>query len=421
MKLIDAALRCQLPRGRYAYIAPELKQAKGVAWDYIKHYVLKIPGATVNESETWVGLPNGARIRIYGADAPDSLRGLYFDGFVLDEVAQVKKSVWGEVLVPTLADRRGWALLIGTAKGINLLSDTYFKALKAPDAWYAECWDIDKTNALNPDELAVMKAEMTDAQWRQEMLCDFSASSDDSLISFDLVQQAMGRHLEEHQYSFAAKIVGVDVALGGGDKTVIQRRQGLAAFVPQTIDYKDTQDIADVVALTLDAFQADGCFIDDSGGFGAGVRSRLEHLGFDVVGVQFGGKARDARFVNRSVEMWWLMREWLEKGGALPRDNEYLLQLTNRKYHFDNAAGRMQLESKEELRKRNIKSPDLADALALTFASPVQPRVAQPARVVFGNLSGPSRPVESFFQHAQHRHEYDPYQRFADEQRRANG
>ena len=69
MKLIDAALRCSKLRGQYAYIAPELKQAKGLAWDYLKHYALKIPGATHNESELWVKFPNDARIRLYGADA----------------------------------------------------------------------------------------------------------------------------------------------------------------------------------------------------------------------------------------------------------------------------------------------------------------------------------------------------------------
>ena len=239
------------------------------------------------------------------------------------------------------------------------------------------------------------------------------------------MQAALGRHLPEHAYSFAAKIVGVDIALGGGDKTVIQKRQGLAAFVPQVIDFSDSQDIADVVALTLDAFQADACFIDDSGGYGSGVKSRLQNLGFDVVGVLFGGKARDSRYTNRSAEMWWSIKTWLEEGGCLPKDTQYLIELTSRRYSFDNAAGKLELESKEQMRKRGLKSPDLADALALTFASPVHPKAVAPARVVFGNLSGPqvARGVETFFQNNQHQRgtDYDPYERFAEEQKRQHG
>ncbi|MDE7372106.1 MAG: hypothetical protein K2N07_10300, partial [Desulfovibrio sp.] len=90
--LIRQALLSGCPRGSYGYVAPFRNQAKLVAWDYLKHYTAPIPGRTVNESELSIGLPSnggGAKIRIFGADNPDALRGLYFDGVVLDEVAQM--------------------------------------------------------------------------------------------------------------------------------------------------------------------------------------------------------------------------------------------------------------------------------------------------------------------------------------------
>src|SRR5690606_35091008 len=94
MRLIASALRNEQQAPRYAYIAPQLNQAKDVAWSYLKHYGLKVPGAVANESELYVEFPNGARVRVYGADNPDRLRGIYLDGVVLDEVADMKSEVW---------------------------------------------------------------------------------------------------------------------------------------------------------------------------------------------------------------------------------------------------------------------------------------------------------------------------------------
>ena len=103
--------------------------AKAIAWSYLKHYTSPIPYCKINEGELSIILPNRATIRIFGADNPDALRGLYFDGVVMDEVAQMKPEVWGEIIRPALADRKGWAVFIGTPKGINLFSQMYDLAL----------------------------------------------------------------------------------------------------------------------------------------------------------------------------------------------------------------------------------------------------------------------------------------------------
>jgi phage terminase large subunit len=104
------------PNGRYAYIGPLLCQVKDVAWGYLKHYAEPALAAPPHESELRVDLHNGARIRLYGADNPDRLRGIYFDGVVLDEFADMSPAVWIDVVRPALADRRGWAVFIGTPK-----------------------------------------------------------------------------------------------------------------------------------------------------------------------------------------------------------------------------------------------------------------------------------------------------------------
>ena len=99
-QLVRKAGRCKRVAPRFAYIAPYYRQAKAVAWDYLKRYTANLPGATHHETELRCDLGNGARITLYGADDPDSLRGLYLDGVVLDEYAQMRPRVWSEVIRP---------------------------------------------------------------------------------------------------------------------------------------------------------------------------------------------------------------------------------------------------------------------------------------------------------------------------------
>ncbi|MDY3881373.1 MAG: terminase family protein, partial [Desulfovibrio piger] len=233
---IKGALTCNKPRGSFAYVAPFRNQAKAVAWDYLKYYTSPIPGRTVNESELSIMLPNGARIRIYGADNPDSLRGLYFDGVVLDEVADMKPEVWGEIIQPALADREGWALFIGTPHGINLFSELYYRALerqqKGDPLWCAMSFPVTGTTSLPPAEVERLRAELSENAWRQEMLCDFTASSDDILIPLPDVLEAEARQLAWDDVGGMPVILGVDVARFGADSSVIVRRQGLKVDGP---------------------------------------------------------------------------------------------------------------------------------------------------------------------------------------------
>ena len=148
-----AALECQKERPRFAFIAPTYTQAKSIAWDYLVHYSSNIPGVTARVSELTVTYPNGGQVRLFGADNPDSLRGLYFDGLVLDEVAQMKGQVWGEILRPALMDRQGWAIFIGTPYGANLFSELYQRGLKAQDGWGSDMKRWSDTAVLSQNEL----------------------------------------------------------------------------------------------------------------------------------------------------------------------------------------------------------------------------------------------------------------------------
>ena len=203
--------------GRYAYIAPFLKQAKDVAWVYLKRFAQPLI-AKVNESELWVELVNGARLRIYGADNADALRGGYLDGVVIDEYADMYPSVWGEIIRPMLADRQGWATFIGTPKGRNAFHERLTRA-KA-EGWFWELLPASKTGILPQSELDDAKADMTPEQYSQEFEVSFDAA---------IVGAYYGKEIAEAERQGRVTAVPVDPILpvhrawdlGVGDATAI--------------------------------------------------------------------------------------------------------------------------------------------------------------------------------------------------------
>ena len=172
---IKAACVNKLKAPRYTYIAPMYKQAKSIVWDYLKYYTRPIPGISFNEAELRADFPNGGRISLLGADNPDSLRGIYLDGVVLDEMAQMPDRLWGEVIRPTLADREGWAMFIGTPRGHNSFYDLYNFARQDSD-WFAHMYKASETRIIPDAELELLKKEMTPEQYEQEFECSFSAA-----------------------------------------------------------------------------------------------------------------------------------------------------------------------------------------------------------------------------------------------------
>lgn len=191
--LIRAAVRTKEPRPRFAYIAPYYKQAKSVAWDYLKHFTRPIPGARQNESELRVDLPNGARLSLLGADNPDALRGIYLDGVVLDEFGQMAPRVFSEIVRPALADRKGFAIFIGTPKGRNGFHQLYERA-KADRRWFTALYKASETNILSAEELADARETMTPEEYAQEFECSFQAAVAGAYYAAQLEQaEAEGR------------------------------------------------------------------------------------------------------------------------------------------------------------------------------------------------------------------------------------
>ncbi len=173
--LLRDCLTSSKERPRYAYLAPTYKQAKTIAWDYLQHYSRVIPGIVVNQSELRIDYPNGGRIQLFGCDTPDALRGIYLDGCILDEYAQMPSSLFGEVLRPALSDRKGWALFIGTPKGKNSFYDLYAHA-EQDEKWFTVVHKASETQIVDDEELLDAKGIMTDEEYEQEYECSWTAA-----------------------------------------------------------------------------------------------------------------------------------------------------------------------------------------------------------------------------------------------------
>ena len=173
-ELIVKALLENKKDAQYAYIAPYYAQSKSIAWQYLLKF--SEPFRTnQNQSELWIELFNKARIRLFGADNPDALRGLYLDGVILDEYADMKPSVWGSVLRPLLSDRLGWAVFIGTPKGHNAFYDVFSNAEKQEN-WFVRVLRASQTKLLADAELKDAFGSMTPDQYLQEFECSFEAA-----------------------------------------------------------------------------------------------------------------------------------------------------------------------------------------------------------------------------------------------------
>ena len=178
--LVLGALETSLPKPQFAYMAPQRDQAKRVAWSYLKDLTRPFWSKPPNESELKITINNGHKgestIYVAGADNYDALRGMYFDGVVLDEVGQIRPSAWYKVLRPALSDRKGWAIFAGTPAGKNMFWNLREEARINPDTHLLLELPASKTGIIDPEELRDAKAQMTEDAFLVEYECSFDAA-----------------------------------------------------------------------------------------------------------------------------------------------------------------------------------------------------------------------------------------------------
>ena len=287
--------------------------------------------------------------------------------YIFDEASAIPEKIF-DVAQGGLTDGEPmWFLFGNPTRNTGFFRQTFSR--------YRHRWDHDQIDSRD--------VEGTNKELFKEWVEDYGEDSDFvrvrvrgmfpraavmQLIPGDIVEAAMGKHLKLDQYNHAPKILGVDVAWFGDDRSVIYLRQGLMSKKLWEGREIDSIDLATLIAQYEDQEHTDATFVD--AGMGNGVIDYLRKLGRSPIPVYFGGKSSDPQYANKRAEMWGKMKEWLKLGSAIPNDNDLLEDLTAPEY-FMTLNGKIQLERKENMKKRGLASPDQADALALTFAANV--------------------------------------------------
>jgi hypothetical protein len=213
------------------------------------------------------------------------------------------------------------------------------------------------------------------------------------LFPVDLVEKAMHRHLQKHEYDFSQKRLGIDVARFGDDRTVIYPRQGLACFNSVQMRGARVPEILGRTALAINKWQSDLEFVDGTGGFGSGIVDGLRQLGRTPYEIHASFTASDSRYFNIRSESAFRACEWM-KHGSLPYSDSLLQEFTTIEYSFKNS--KFILEPKDLIKKKLGRSPDEADAFFLTHAIPDLPKSEEMKRLYK-------------FQSQHQNTDYDPY------------
>ena len=329
--------------------------------------------------ETWWA---SARAWSQAADSQqqaDTLAGLHADYvlILMDEVGGYPDSV---LVAAEAALSTGKECKIVMAGNPTHLSGPLYRASTVDRAmWHVNEITGDPDDPNRSPRISIQWAREQIAKWGRDnpwvmvnVFGQFPPSSLNSLLGIEDVNRAMQRHYKITDYNFAAKVIGVDVARQGDDATVMFPRQGLVAFPPVMLRNADSQQISGRLAQAEDKFRADATFVDATGGWGWGAIDAHRQLGRDPQPVQFSGKPIKPSYFNKRTEMWMEMADWIKAGGALPNLPDLVAELTIPTYCFK--GDKLLLEDKEQIKERLGRSPDYADALALTFAASVMPR-----------------------------------------------
>ena len=312
----------------------------------------------------------------------ETLAGLHSDFmmFVMDEAGSIPQAV-AVTAEAALASGVDTKLMIG-GNPTSLDGPLYAAGVTHRHLWHVTQVSGDPDDPNRSPRISLEWAKQQIESYGREnpwvmvnVLGQFPPSSLNSLLGPEEVQAAMKRRLLTTEYDWAQKRLGVDVARFGDDRTVLFPRQGRASFRPRVMRHERGSAVSTVIATAV--LQAKATWgsemeiVDATGGWAAGAVDVLSTGGTHPITVQFHAPADDPRFANRRAEMWFAMSEWIKRGAALPPLPELVAELSTPTYMFNN--GRFQLEPKDAIKKRLGRSPDLADALALTFGLPDMP------------------------------------------------
>jgi len=326
----------------------------------------------------------------------NTLAGLHAENllFVLDEAGGIPDSVFSAAEAG-LGTVGGTKRLLVAGNPTTLGGQLYRAATTERHLWHLTEITADPDDPKRTPRVSVAWAREQIEKWGRDnpwvlvnVFGRFPPSSLNSLLGPDDVTAAFNRKLTERDIGHAAKVIGVDVARYGDDRTVIFPRQGRAAFAPKVLRGKSTLEVADAVIFAYNHFnegneQADACFVDSTGGHGAGVIDVCREAGLRVIEVNFSESASENKFFNKRSQIWWEMCEWV-KASSIWNTPELVKELTEPQFIY--VKDQFRMEEKEQIKKRLGFSPDYGDALACTFAAPIMPASMDPRRQFLANV-----------------------------------
>lgn len=355
----------------------------------------------------------------------DTLAGLWADNIMIlmDEAGSIPPAVLAtaQVIIANAQQTGKDAHVVLAGNTTTHEGALYDAAVKHRANWHVTEITADPDDPKRTPRIPIEFAREQIAEYGRDnpwimvnFLAKFPKQGLNTLISADEVIAAQRRNYHPDMYAGFPKIMGIDVAQYGDDESVIFKRQGKIAYPPLRMRDLSPLQGGPHVARIANEWGADSIQIDCSGGWGGAWHEYLVNSQYSALGVQFGGKpSKEGRFANKRAEMYWDLCAWIKDGGHVPPTCPELVSgLSSMTYSYKN--GVMLLEDKKQIKARLGRSPDLEDALACTFAYPVAPRAeALPGSgaSILANLVGA----------AQHVHEYDPYEKFAEEQKRQYG
>ena len=237
--LIRDAASTKREMARYGFLTGTYKQAKSIVWDYLKMYTAPIPGVKYHETELRCDLPNGARIELLGADNYQTLRGRFFDGIVMDEMADMPEPVLPTVVRPALADRQGYLIVTGTPRGHNAFYELYHESMK-DDAWFCHLAKASDTGILPTEELEAAKTMMSISAYEQEFECSWAANIEGAVYGRELQKCEQDTRITHVPYDTRYK-VNTAWDLGVADATAIWFFQNVGKAI-HVIDYYEQRN-----------------------------------------------------------------------------------------------------------------------------------------------------------------------------------
>lgn len=327
--------------------------------------------------------------QLWSEESPDAFAGAHnFDGefSIFDEASGIPDAIWGVqngVFTENIVDRF-WLAFSNPRKN----SGAFFECFnKNRDLWRTTQIDSRTVEGVSQQTYKNIIEEYGEDsnEAKVEVYGQFPSVGDSQFIGTQMVDEAIAR--ERYDDPNAPVVIGVDVARFGADSTCIAVRRGRDLEVIYRYKGLDTMDVVGKVIEAINKHNPDLTVIDE-GGLGAGVVDRLKEQRYKVRGVNFGSKADSVAYANKRCEIWGAMKEWLKTasigyfGANAIQNNRRLKEDLCAPQYKLTSSGAFQLESKADIKKRGIASPDEGDAIAISFSYPVANKQAREKLIV---------------------------------------